>query len=205
LVLGGVLNLVYAAASSAHCPMARERTSASHAQARRRGSVDRHSAIPLVLDRDGNQIVVSGCDRGTGLLSKQMANHRHGSGERESYCMRRQPIDESLLARAAEINESVASEFTERGAYPPENPLLTRMADLGIDADAAVSVALQRAHRIEFHMRRGRTPRDAEEVSDAACGLSSDERAHVASLAVAWWDGALTALRARELERHDHR
>jgi hypothetical protein len=31
--------------------------------------------------------------------------------------------------------------------------------------------------------------------------LSKAERAQVAALAVAWWDGVLTALRARDLER----
>ena len=75
------------------------------------------------------------------------------------------------------------------------------MADLGVETDAAVSVAIQRAHRIGFYMRRGRTPRNAEELSVAARELSADERAQVAALAVAWWDGALPALRARELER----
>lgn len=75
------------------------------------------------------------------------------------------------------------------------------MADLGVETDAAVSVALQSAHRIAFYMRRGRTPRDATELSADARELSDDERAHVAALAVSWWDGVLTALRARELER----
>ena len=64
-----------------------------------------------------------------------------------------------------------------------------------------MSVALQRAHRIAFYMRRGRTPRDGAEVSADARGLSDDERAQVAALAVAWWDGVLTALRAQELDR----
>jgi hypothetical protein len=49
-------------------------------------------------------------------------------------------------------------------------------------------------------MRRGRTARDATEPSADARELSDDERAQVAALAVAWWDGVLTALRARELE-----
>ena len=31
--------------------------------------------------------------------------------------------------------------------------------------------------------------------------LSDEERAQVAALAVAWWDGVLTALRAAELKR----
>ena len=76
-----------------------------------------------------------------------------------------------------------------------------RMAELGVETDAAVSVALQRAHRIAFCMRRGRTPRDAAELSADARKLSDDERAQVAALAVAWWDGVLTALRAQELRR----
>jgi hypothetical protein len=113
----------------------------------------------------------------------------------------RPPIDEELLARAAEINEAVAGEFAENAVSPLENPLIERMAELGVETDAAVSVALQRAHRIAFYMRRGRTPRDAIEFSADARELSDDERAQVAALAVAWWDGVLTALRARELER----
>ena len=114
---------------------------------------------------------------------------------------RRPAIDEELLARAAEINEAVAGEFAERAVSPSENPLIERMAELGVETDAAVSVALQRAHRIAFYMRRGRTPRDATELSADARELSDDERAQVAALAVSWWDGVLTALRARELER----
>jgi hypothetical protein len=112
----------------------------------------------------------------------------------------RPSIDEELLARAAEINEAVAGEFAEKAVSPLENPLIARMAELGVETDAAVSVALQRAHRIAFYMRRGRTPRDAAELSADARELSDDERAQVAALAVSWWDGILTALRARELE-----
>jgi hypothetical protein len=112
-------------------------------------------------------------------------------------------IDEELLARAAEINEAVAGEFAEKAVSPLDNPLIERLARLGVETDAAVSVALQRAHRIAFYMRRGRTPSDAGELSDDARELSDDERAQVAALAVSWWDGVLTALRARELERRD--
>lgn len=112
----------------------------------------------------------------------------------------RPSIDEPLLARAAEINESVAGEFALRAVSPMENPLLERMAELGLETDAAVSVALQRAHRIAFHMRHGRTPRDGDEISRDADRLSAADRAQIAALAVAWWDGALTALRARELD-----
>jgi hypothetical protein len=113
----------------------------------------------------------------------------------------RPPIDEELLARAAEINEAVAGEFAEKAVSPLENPLIERMAELGVETEAAVSVALQRAHRIAFYMRRGRTPQDPTELSADARELSDDERAQVAALAVSWWDGVLTALRARELER----
>src|SRR3954447_177448 len=113
----------------------------------------------------------------------------------------RQSIDEELPARAAEINESVAGEFAERAVSPLQNPVLQRMAELGVETDAAVSVAVQRAHRIAFYMRRGRTPCDRDELDAEARRLSADERAQVAALAVAWWDGALTALRARDLER----
>src|SRR3954453_22692185 len=113
-------------------------------------------------------------------------------------------IDEQLLARAVEINESVAGEFAERAVSPLENPLLERMALLGIETEAAVSVAVQRAHRIAFYMRQGRPPRNAEEISIEARELSAVDRAQVAALAVAWWDGVLTALRARELDRRDH-
>jgi hypothetical protein len=117
---------------------------------------------------------------------------------------RRPPIDEELLARAAEINEAVAGEFAEKAVSPLENPIIARMAELGVETDAAVSVALQRAHRIAFYMRRGRTPRDAAELSADARELSDDERARVAALAVSWWDGVLTALRARALENRPH-
>jgi hypothetical protein len=113
----------------------------------------------------------------------------------------RPSIDEELLARAAEINEAVAGEFAEQAVSPLENPLIERMAELGVETDAAVSVALQRAHRIAFYMRRGCTPRDSAELSADARGLSDDERTQVAALAVAWWDGVLTALRAHELGR----
>jgi hypothetical protein len=113
----------------------------------------------------------------------------------------RQSIDEELLARAAELNDSVAGEFAERAVSPLENPVLERMAGLGVETGAAVSVALRRAHRIAFHMRRGRTPRDRDELDNEARRLSGEERAQVAALAVAWWDGALTALRAHDLER----
>src|SRR3954449_7798623 len=115
----------------------------------------------------------------------------------------RRSIDAELLARAAEINEAVAGEFAERAVSPLENPIIERMAELGVETDAAVSVALQRAHRIAFYMRRGRTPRDAAELSADARTLSEGERAQVAALAVSWWDGVLTALRARELERRN--
>jgi hypothetical protein len=112
-------------------------------------------------------------------------------------------FDEPLLARAAEINESVASEFAERAGSPMANPLLERMAELGVETEAAVSVALQRAHRIAFYMRQGRAPHDGEEISGEARELSAADCAQVAALAVAWWDGVLTALRACELERRD--
>src|SRR3954471_3341116 len=113
----------------------------------------------------------------------------------------RPSIDEQLLARAAEINEAVAGEFAERALSPLESPIIERMAELGVETEAAVSVALQRAHRIAFHMRRGRTPHDAAELAADARELSDDERAQVAALAVSWWDGVLTALRAAALDR----
>src|SRR4051812_37622490 len=113
----------------------------------------------------------------------------------------RPSIDAELLARAAEINEAVAGEFAQRVVSPLESPIIERMAELGVETEAAVSVALQRAHRIAFHMRRGRMPRDAAELSADARELSDEERAHVASLGVAWWDGVLTALRAAALDR----
>jgi hypothetical protein len=128
--------------------------------------------------------------------------HRPNRSSQRS-ASRRPRIDEELLARAAEINEAVAGEFAEKAVSPLDNPLIDRMAQLGVETDAAVSVALQRAHRIAFYVRRGRTPRDAAELSDDARDLSVDERAQVAALAVSWWDGVLTALRARELERRD--
>jgi hypothetical protein len=75
------------------------------------------------------------------------------------------------------------------------------MAELGVETEAAVGVALQRAHRIAFYTRRRRAPRDAAELSADARELSEQERARVAALAVAWWDGVLTALRASKLAR----
>lgn len=117
----------------------------------------------------------------------------------------RPAIDEQLLARAAEINEAVAGEFAQRAASPLQNPLIERMAELGVDTDAAVSIALQRAHRIAYHMRRGDTPRDSAELTADTRELSDAERAQVAALAVAWWDGVLTALRAHELDARGHR
>jgi hypothetical protein len=110
-------------------------------------------------------------------------------------------IDEVLLARAAEINEAVAGELANKAVSPLNNPVIGRMAELGVETDAAVSAALQRAHRIAFYMRRGRTPRDAAELSADARQLPDDQRAQVAALAVSWSDGVLMALRARELER----
>src|SRR3954467_914641 len=85
-------------------------------------------------------------------------------------------LDEQLLARAAEINEPVASEFAERAGSPMENALLERMAELGVETEAAVSLALQRAHRIAFYMRRGRAPHDGEELSYEAHELSAPDR-----------------------------
>ena len=128
------------------------------------------------------------------------------SERRPSDESKRQPaappsIDAELLARAAEINEAVAGEFAERALSPLESPIIERMAELGVETEAAVSVALQRAHRIAFYMRRGRTPRDAAELAADARELSDDERAQVAALAVSWWDGVLTALRAAALDR----
>src|SRR3954452_2467463 len=110
-------------------------------------------------------------------------------------------IDAELLAQAAEINEAVASEFAQRALSPLENPVIECMAELGVGTEDAVSVALQRAHRIAFHMRRGGAPRDADELAADVRTLSDSEQAQVAALAVAWWDGVLTALRASELER----
>jgi hypothetical protein len=115
----------------------------------------------------------------------------------------RPPIDGERLARAAEINEAVAGEFAEKAGGPLTNPLIERMTQLGVETDAAVTVALQRAHRIAFYMRRGRTPRDAVELRTDIRQLSDHERAQAASLAVSWWDGVLTALRAVELEARD--
>src|SRR4051812_44149104 len=80
-----------------------------------------------------------------------------------------QTIDEQLLARAVEINEAVAGEFTEQAARPIENPLIAHLADLGVEPDAAVSIALQRARRIAFYLRRGTMPREEAEL-DAASG-----------------------------------
>jgi hypothetical protein len=129
-----------------------------------------------------------------------MSEPAHESDAAHEATHGRPSIDEQLLARAAEINESVADEFAERAVSRLANPLLDRMAELGVETDAAVSVALQRAHRIAFYVRHGRTPRHEDELDSEAQNLSADDRAQVAALAVAWWDGVLTALRARDLE-----
>src|SRR4051812_35601869 len=100
----------------------------------------------------------------------------------------RRSIDEELLARAAEINDSIAGEFDERAVSPMDSAILARMADLGVETEAAVSVAIQRAHRIAFYMRSGRRPRDSAELERTTRELAADDRAQVA-LAVAWWDG----------------
>src|SRR3954454_8286612 len=113
----------------------------------------------------------------------------------------RRSIDAELLARAAEINEAVAGEYAEPALSPLQSPIIERMAELGVETEAAVGVALQRAHRIAFYMRHGRTPHDAAELGADAGELSDEERAQVAALAVAWWDGVLTALRAAALDR----
>jgi hypothetical protein len=97
----------------------------------------------------------------------------------------RSSSDEELLARAAELDEAAAGEFAERSASPLEEPLLGRMAELGVQTEA-VGVALQRAHRIAFYTRRGRTRCDAAELGADARELSEWERARVAALAVAW-------------------
>src|SRR3954463_8501040 len=128
-----------------------------------------------------------------------MSEHRPNEPRREPTSG--PSIDAELLARAAAINEAVAGEFARRVVSPLESPILERMAELGVETEAAVSVALQRAHRIAFYMRRGRTPRDVEELGSEARELSAADRAEVAALAVAWWDGVLTALRAGELQR----
>src|SRR4051794_14393557 len=88
-------------------------------------------------------------------------------------------IDEELLLRAAEINDSLAGEFAGPSASPLDNPILERMAELGVETNAAVSVALQRAQRIAFHMRFGRPPSDLQTVASDTRGLSAEERAQV--------------------------
>src|SRR4051794_8617483 len=128
-----------------------------------------------------------------------MSEHRPNEPRREPTSG--PSIDAELLARAAAINEAVAGEFARRVVSPLQSPIIERMAELGVETEAAVSVALQRAHRIAFYMRHGRTPRDAAELSADVPELSDQERAQVAALAVAWWDGVLTALRAAALER----
>jgi hypothetical protein len=42
-------------------------------------------------------------------------------------------IDEELLARAAEINEAVAGEFAAKALSPLDNPLIERLAELGVE------------------------------------------------------------------------
>ena len=105
----------------------------------------------------------------------------------------------------AAINESVAGEFAETVISPVDSQVLERMAELGVETDAAVSVALQRAHRIAFYMRHGRMPRDGDELSREVPELSAEDRAHIAALAVAWWDGVPTALRAYEIDQRARR
>ena len=130
-----------------------------------------------------------------------MSDSREPHHKPPGFAAERSSIDEQLLARAAAINEAVAGEFAQRAVSPLENPAIEQLAELGVETNAAVSVALQRAHRIAFHTRRGRSPRDARELDRDVRTLSDEERAQVAALAVAWWDGVLTALRAAELKR----
>jgi len=141
----------------------------------------------------------------SGWRSPSKASHDRASlAQRHRTALRRRTVaDRRRVAGAgAEINEAVASEFAEKAVSPLENPLIARLAQLGVQTDAAVSVALQRAHGITFYTRRGRTPRDAAELSSDARELSDDQRAQVTAVAVAWWDGVLTALRAHELRHH---
>src|SRR4051794_18234764 len=42
-------------------------------------------------------------------------------------------IDAALLARAIEVNEAVAGEFAEQANSPLENPVIERMAELGVE------------------------------------------------------------------------
>jgi hypothetical protein len=97
-------------------------------------------------------------------------SERRGSDEPAPGRAARSSIDGALLARAAELNEAAAGEFAERSASPLEDPLLGRMAELGVQTEA-VGVALQRAHRIAFDTRRGPTP--CEPPSSAPTRASS--------------------------------
>jgi hypothetical protein len=133
-----------------------------------------------------------------------MTESPRDSDTQSDRCSGQRSIDEDLLVRAAQINDSIAGEFDERAASPLENAVLGRMASLGVETEAAVSVAIQRAHGIAFYMRYGRRPRNKRELHPTERELDAEDLAEVAALAVAWWDGALTALRARELENRRH-
>src|SRR3954463_9373284 len=64
------------------------------------------------------------CDRGSTLTSAATmdSDRRPDQSERQPASVH-PSIDEQLLARAAEINESVADEFGDCAASPMENPL----------------------------------------------------------------------------------
>jgi hypothetical protein len=68
-------------------------------------------------------------------------------------------IDEELQARGCRDQRGRRGRVRRAAVSPLENPLIERMAELGVETDSAVSVALQRAHHIAFYMRRGRSPR----------------------------------------------
>src|SRR4051794_35289986 len=99
----------------------------------------------VLSDRSGlsKDVVSRCCDRGRrlrceyahdGLLSRQRHQERATFGQPS--------IDEELLPRAAEINDSIASEFDERAVSPMDSAVLARMAELGVETDAAVTVAI---------------------------------------------------------------
>src|SRR4051794_20667150 len=100
-----------------------------------------------------------------------MADPRRPRCTAESANAERPAITEELLARAVDINEALAAEFATRNLAPLHSSLFDQMEELGVETAAAVSIALQRAHRVALYMHPPRAPRESYEVSSEAGAL----------------------------------
>lgn len=101
-------------------------------------------------------------------------------------------LDEHLLRRAAEINEALAWEFHRPVGRALSNPAIRRMDALGVDACALAAVALERARWIHSQLL---------DAPSSAPSRSPGEDLDRIATAVAWADGALTALRAQTMSQ----